>query len=393
MAAQAKQCNIIHIPSWYPTESNQIAGIFIKEFIEGIATFDPEINHIILTPIDTIPFLRHTFLKKRNRKEEGLVTLKPNLSIFQTNLLLLPKISRFQYLKLINRQILHVLNLFEGSFLIHSHVGYEAGLFAQKLKSRLKIDYMITEHMSTFPFPRIAKSKKKSSALITAFQGASKIISVSHNQAKEILAFTKCEAIVISNSINKRLFTVKEKSNVNQKVSFLTIGIPSHQKGLDILFRAIKELDKNIRDNSTFVIAGGGELLDEYKKMIVDLDITDAVEMIGEVPRSKIPQLLNQADVFVLVSRYESFGIVYIESLASGVPILASRNGGAQEIVNEKNGVFVNVEDVNGTKEAIEFMYGNYQNFNPQELRKDFENRFSQEVIYSKYLEIYKSLI
>jgi len=393
MVVQAKQRNIIHIPSWYPSESNQISGIFTKEYIEGIAAFDPSINHIILTPFDTIPFLRHSIFKKRQIKKAGLVSLKVNLFIFQTNLLLLPKISRFQYLKLLKEQVSQVLAMFEGAFLVHSHIGYEAGLFAQKLKSRFNIDYIITEHMSTFPFPIILKSKKKSKDLIQSFVGAKKIISVSRNQSKEIFSFANCEAIVIPNSIDRRLFKVKEHSVSSQKVSFLTIAILSHQKAIDVLFKAIQLLDKNVRDNSSFIIAGGGEALDDYKKRVIQMELTDAVNMIGEVPRSEIPEYLKSADVFVLVSRYESFGIVYIEALASGVPIIASRNGGALEIVNERNGLLVTIEDVKETKEAIEFMYKNHKKFNPHELRKDFEDRFSQEGVYTKYLEIYKSLI
>ncbi len=76
-------------------------------------------------------------------------------------------------------------------------------------------------------------------------------------------------------------------------------------------------------------------VLDRLRKLVRANGLGDSVAFLGPLPQEELPQYYAAADVCVLPSRYESFGIVALESLACGTPVVASRVGGLPSIVNE----------------------------------------------------------
>ena len=101
----------------------------------------------------------------------------------------------------------------------------------------------------------------------------------------------------------------------------------------------------------------------------------------------------NKCDIFVLPSRHESFGIVYIEALAMGRPIIATKCGGPEMIVNDLNGLLINTDNIDSLSKAIIYMYHNYQKYSNEIIREDFMHRFSKESTVQKYKKIYKEVI
>lgn len=102
---------------------------------------------------------------------------------------------------------------------------------------------------------------------------------------------------------------------------------------------------------------------------------------------------MNKCDIFVLPSRYETFGVVYIEALASGKPVIATFNGGAEDIINEEVGVLVEIDNVNKLAQAMEKVRENYNKYNPESLRNYCTEKFSANVIIKKIINVYKKVI
>ncbi len=142
--------------------------------------------------------------------------------------------------------------------------------------------------------------------------------------------------------------TFKEEVNINpQKPVVLFVGNLVWQKGVEYLIRA-KEF---MNTDAEIVIVGGGPLLEEFKG-IVEFEKMEGITFTGS--RNDIENIMPAADVVVVPSVSESFGIVILEAMASGKPVVATNVGGIPEVVNKETGILVNPEDPVGLAEAVD---------------------------------------
>ena len=103
------------------------------------------------------------------------------------------------------------------------------------------------------------------------------------------------------------------------------------------------------------LVAGGGELLDDFRAQSARLGIAERVHFLGAVPHSRLPAVLRAADLLVLTTEPpESFGIVLIEAMAAGLPTIATEYPGVRAVVDEgETGLLVPPGDANAVAGAI----------------------------------------
>jgi len=115
----------------------------------------------------------------------------------------------------------------------------------------------------------------------------------------------------------------------------LSVGRIEPLKGLDILIGAVAKLEN--RRSTRLVIVGGApgrdQEMDRLKSLTADLEIQDMVTFTGAVRQSELPTYLSAADVFVIPSYHESFGLAALEAMACGVPVVAARVGGLKTFI------------------------------------------------------------
>lgn len=155
-------------------------------------------------------------------------------------------------------------------------------------------------------------------------------------------------------------------------VSVGTLG-KGINKGMDYLIRAVSELiKKNI--NINLLIVGEGELKEELIILTNELGILSAVKFLGK--RRDIKNILNIADIFVLASIFEPFGIAIIEAMAMAKPVIATNSGGIPEIIRDgENGLLVEPRDYHTITEKIEIL------INKPDLRKRLGEEARKTVI------------
>lgn len=142
--------------------------------------------------------------------------------------------------------------------------------------------------------------------------------------------------------------TFKEEIHIGpQKSVVLFVGNLVWQKGVEYLIRAKEFLNVD----AEIVIVGDGPLLEELKG-IVEFEKMEGITFTGA--RNDVENIMPAADVVVVPSVSESFGIVVLEAMASGKPVVATKVGGIPEVVNEKTGILVNPEDPVGLAEAVD---------------------------------------
>lgn len=392
--------NIFLIPSWYPSARQPIAGIFTREQAEAVAALCADIRVIVSTwghAEGTIPLRKplqafETF-RWWLRQPNNQITVRNG--VFEVFNPVLDWSSRLpfggaQRLLNANRQNYKLAEKQFGKVdLIHAHVSYPAGYIARLLSKEFDAPYILTEHMSPFPFPSHLKKGRPRQEIIEAFAHAAASVAVSPSLARRIASFGFAEPVVIPNVVDERKFQISMPES-NRFVFFTLCGL-SDQKGIDHLLQAIALWNPSPLEVE-FRIGGDGPLRKSYETMAVDLGLTDRVRFLGPISREDAPELFGQCHAYVMPSRHETFGIVYAEAIASGKPVIATRCGGPESIVNEGNGLLVDIGDIETLARAMQHMVRDWHHYDPLRIRQDFENRFSRQAVVERLVELYQSV-
>lgn len=161
------------------------------------------------------------------------------------------------------------------------------------------------------------------------------ILSTSHCMAKETKKYTDKDIYVTPFGVDLELFKPTEKTD---KQSFTIGNIKSLRPvyGIDTLIRAFAILkEKNRELDLRLQIAGEGPVKGELQQLCKELNIQDYVDFIGFIPNDKLPEIYNQLDVAVFLSRKESFGVAAIEAMACKCPVVASNAEGYLEVIED----------------------------------------------------------
>lgn len=398
--------NIFHIPSWYPSVDEPISGIFTQEQIIAMAVHYPQDNFgISLWGQKTEANLlwAHEPLKgvakiiKRLWHRPSQNSLGTNLIEYHTPAYTWTEKFLKGNLSGILRANESNLLLFSQQFgkvaLIHAHVSFPAGLIAQHLSFKFGIPYIITEQMSPFPFDSFSRNGKPMHKVLNPIRQASRVIAISPAAARDIKEKTGVQSVVIPNLVNENLFkplALPENSSSIQAFTFFSLGRMVPQKGIPDLLKAIALLhNKHIK----FRIGGDGTHLMEYKQLADTLAINEQVVWLGALDRYEAAREFNHCQAFVLPSLHESMGVVYAEALACGKPIIATRCGGPEFIVQQHNGLLIEVNAPQQLSQAMNYLARNIHKYSTVEIRADFMARFSTKVITKKIYNLYKSLM
>ena len=194
---------------------------------------------------------------------------------------------------------------------------------------------------------------------------------------------------VIPNGIEIDLFQTLECENESDcKHLFISVSRLVNRKGIDLILRAIAELND---ESIELLIVGTGNYETHLRHIVRELGIEKVVRFYGYCPREELPALYNKACAFILPSHAESFGMVFGEAMACGLPIIGTNTGGIADLVEDDCGILVDCGDVEQIKKAIVKMK------NSAKLRKSMGDRgqkrinthFTWEAVTDQYEKIY----
>lgn len=395
--------NIFYIPSWYPSPDHPLSGIFIQEQIEGLTDLYPHLKAGISIwgqkDENRMLYLKkpfNTLAKVFNQKDsrEEVQSIKDNAFVFYRPAFTWTKRVANGNLSNILKANDYNFRSFEKRFgrihLIHAFVTFPGGYIAMKLAEKYKIPYMITEEMSPFRPDIFMNLKHKiHEQVILPLRNAAKVIAVSTAAAQEISRYSGSPVSYIPNLVDETFFIPPKSVARQRKFYFFTLGRMVEQKGIPILLEAISKLDNQ---NVLFRIGGDGEHLNQYKQLSKALSIEN-IEWLGALDRTQARQHFQECNAFILPSLHESMGVVFAEAIACGKPIIATKCGGPESIVNEDNGLLAEVGDSDDLAHKISWMIDHYDRYKPEIIRADFMNRFSQKVVGNQIMELYKKVM
>lgn len=195
---------------------------------------------------------------------------------------------------------------------------------------------------------------------------------------------------VIHNGVNLEMFRNIARSEILENDNVVIISIASFDlvKGLDVLLYAFASV-KNMRSNVRLLIVGESGQDDDFIHQLSErLDLEPFIDWNCDVAHKDIPELLALADIFVLPSRNEGFGLVLLEAGAVGLPVIATRVGGTPELINDgNNGLLVESEDSQAISRAILWALDNRGEAIEmgQKLYQTVCNNFTWKSVYRKY--------
>ena len=145
----------------------------------------------------------------------------------------------------------------------------------------------------------------------------------------------------------------KERYNCEGSTIILSVGRLNYQKGFKFLIKAMPGILRRIPD-AKLIIVGEGEQLSELENLVKSLDLFESVIFTGALAQKEIPMAYATADIFVLPSLFESFGISLIEAQAAGKPVIGTKTGGVPEaLIDGKTGLLVEPGDPKQLEVAI----------------------------------------
>ena len=129
--------------------------------------------------------------------------------------------------------------------------------------------------------------------------------------------------------------TVRNRLGLNGEKILLYVGRVEPLKGLDLLVETAAQMDSEdgVRMMVVGADANGGQEMDRVKQLAKERNLEDQIDFVGQVDHLELPLYYNAADVCVVPSYYESFGLVALESMACGTPVVATRVGGLSTII------------------------------------------------------------
>ena len=240
------------------------------------------------------------------------------------------------------------------------------------------------------------KSTRYHQTAQSAADKASAIVAISqksYNEIAAVMPFALDKTHLISNGYNDRVF-YRDAYDRAQVLAGFGIDAPfknvvsfagkfAHFKGIDILLRAAAQYED---DQTVTLLAGDGELFDEMTALAADLGLKN-VHFLHNQTHDVLRGLYNIADVSLVPSRKEPFGLVAIEAGACGAPVIGTNDGGMTDILCDQNGILIDPESPDQLACAVKSILEGQRTFDHAAVAAYTKSHFSQDQFTQRMID------
>ncbi len=391
---QKQKLHILIMPSWYKTPETPVLGTFFEEQARALQNEGFKVG--IIYPEYTPP---GALLSRENKQmidfymDKGIPTFHVRATAG------IPKLRRLSY-RHFSKSVSNVFDDYVTTFgmpdIIHAHSVFHAGIAGFYIAKLNKIPFIITEHLTAYLMGYI-NHKTDVELACEIFEYADSSIIVSNNFRKDLekqLALKPNTFKVVHNLVNDLFFNtfLPQTYTPGETFRFFTNSFLLPRKNIGLIINAIKILkEKNIDVHLT--IGGDGPEESDLQKLVSEMGLQENITFTGKLWRAEVKEELDKCHSFVLASQYETFGVVLIESLACGRPVVTTDSGGPLDFIHPEQGVIVKEHDSNALANGMEHVILNYNSYNQPELVKYCRENFNEHKIASAIISLYYSVL
>lgn len=378
-----KKLNILIIPTWYPSDMDPNGVPFIRAQAQALV----KKGHSV-TVVFTQAYSVKTILKQRKLmfgKRDNIVNgVREILTYFpKTHIKGIDEITRL----IQGKKVLK--NLVEVGYkpqILHVHT-YLAGRLALWFHKKYFTPIVTTEHYTGFARGMVNTNRLKQARDL--YFNSSINLGVSGAFSSLLTEKTGADFNTLPNMVDCDKFkpTLKDKRS---EYTYLFVGSLHDKKNPLMLLNSFISLYK--RDRSLrLILAGEGELSRELKNIVSNNRLDDIVSFPGFLKGDEVAALMSVSDCFILPSRFETFGIVVIEAMASGLPVIVTRSGGPESFVKDgENGIII---DQNQDQLKTAMLRVKKRSWDSKLIRQYVVDNFSEDAVIKLLEKIYTNII
>lgn len=365
--------HILVIPSWYPTPEDPISGCFFREQAQALADYGHRVS--VFAVFSDAP--KGVYTEK---------TVSGNMTEFRIH----AKPVRFHltYFRVM-KEMLHLLRTeFSGAKpdVIHVH-SFRAIRYARALRALCGIPVVCTEHATWFE--RKLLSEKELSAISRDYNAVDALIAVSPGLRGHIQPYcTNKDVLIVPNMVDAQFLEGAVHRAAGETFGFVCVGALTKKKGVDLLLGAFAAVHRKL-PHTHLTVCGGGEEESALRAQAEALGVNGAVDFKGQVSRVECAAYLRENQAFVLPSRAETFGVVYVEAMACGLPVIMTKLGAWTMLVTPETGIAVDVENIGQLTDAMVYMAEHGELYDAGRIRAFCAEKFSAESVCRQITEIY----
>src|ERR1700693_1620661 len=342
--------HVLTLTPFFPSDKNEVSGGFVAEPIEQLRQFGVDSSVIAVSAIyhprkQSSPSAKADWVRYPQ--------IPGNLGLSSAGKLL--------YARLLRR--IRKLHSVKPIDVIHAHAALPCGHAAALLSRRLNIPFVVTVHgldvfnnchLSGVP----AAWRRKVS--VEVYGAARNVVCIS-GKVQEILKTGKlpetCSAIV-HNGVDPILFSPNPAEGGPFDPEILMVGTLLRSKGHELVLRALGHLRSSFPQLRCRII-GEGPDRNRFEALVRELGIGPQVQFVGRQTRSEVAEAMRRCSIFVLPSRNEGLGCVYLEAMSCGKAVIGCQGQGIDGVIeHRKNGWLVPAEGLEELVQGLSALLG-----------------------------------
>jgi glycosyltransferase involved in cell wall biosynthesis len=280
--------------------------------------------------------------------------------------------------------------------LLHAHNASFAGILSESVWRETGIPYVLTEHSSVYGRGLIRPDEV--SRIQQAFRSSSARIVVSPSLGVDLERVIGNAAKgwewvpnLLPGTFESAPLPVS-CSSPGAPFRFLNVASLDEKKGHSDLLRAFAINFANC-DDAVLRVVGDGPLRNDMCRLANELGIGGRVSFTGILSHEKVLAEMNTCDAFILSSRLETFGVVLIEAMACGKPVIATKCGGPEWFVEPSNGILVPPAEPDLLADAMERMLADAHRYDGLSIRRRCVEKFGSAALVNALCRIYDRVL
>jgi glycosyltransferase involved in cell wall biosynthesis len=318
--------HVLTLTPFFPSDRNEVNGCFVAEPIEQFKRFGVDSSVIAVSPMH---YARKHSIASPAAEWVRYPQLPGNFGLSSAG--------KFLYARV--RERVRKLHSAKPIDVIHAHGAMPCGHAAALLSRNLGVPFVVTVH-GLDVFNTCARGgspavwRRKVSREVYA--AATNVICISRKVQQNLKtgAAPETQSTVVHNGVNPDLFSPDPNQVSGPNPKILVVGTLLESKGHELVLRSVGKLKISYPTIQCSII-GEGPHRSRFEALVNQLGVNQQVQFVGRQSRSEVAEAMRNCSVFVLPSRNEGLGCVYLEAMACGKPVVGCRGQGIEEVIEQ----------------------------------------------------------